>query len=787
MHIFYSKGKTFMFAAGSKNKDSVYALRCEKFLSSYKMILNKPAPQGATFSFSSANKAFTVAFPTKPKNEFIKGDITLTKEDVSLYSSFDSKNKISYLVMLKEPFKGYFIDFDSAVFIQTFSEIKRGVLLKALTQDQVVLDGFPAVKFKIKAEVEGKTEVIYSIMTLRHNRFYNLTARGLANAEYETKFDNFFNSFRFLPYLTTPFEKHADKENLFTVNAPSVIYSAENKTARAEINKTFGDGGRTDYFAIDSNTAFSYSIMVVGFARYYWAEGENSLLNEYSRILFNDSLAVNNVNNGDSLVYKKVVFNGTTEGRELLLKDVRNSSFTRLRIIHYGDSIFVINIKGAHELVIDENADLFFTSFRFTKEKYITNVFTPKTDILLKDLQTADSRVRSEANKDQQSADNSAKFKAVKALEAGFRFPPVDLPKMLNALLFEYPPAKPGAVPIPDLLVTPILQYSNNSIITFIREHYSALKGKHEDIRMLMLNMLSASKIIEGFILLREILLHDPPGNASYDYMVLNCSTSPLSASALFPEIAVKITDELLGPVVLDLACMLIDSNRMQYGSIASYEDYIIQLGRKMYRQYLEKNSNSFYLPYTEAILKLLAKMNKKNARSVLNDFIEIQNKKLTQTIIVALARNGVAVSPEIIDRFCSTPGLRISLYDELYQMGKQSFFTGTYASQRSFAESFATLFTNKEIEESTPKTFDLITFRDSLVNHMLSRFYIFKVTCDYKYSSSSYTGIIGPFSPTADYFSLEEGKELFILYRKKFDSKNIGILFNDFISKIQK
>ena len=772
LHVFNNKGKTYLFAAGSKNKDSVNAPRCQNFLATYKMILNKIQTETTLLSFVSPDKAFSISLPTQPKKENIKGDATYTKEDITLFSSFDSKNKISYLVLLKEPFKGYFMDFDSTIFVQTVTEIRKGILPTAIAQETIMLDGYPALKVKIKGENDNKSQVIYSILTMRHNRLYNLTARGLALSENILLFDNFFNSFHFLPYLETKFEKQSGPDQLFSVNAPSPIYLMQNKIATLEKNNNTAASRRSDYYAFDNNTAMSYGITSIGFNKYYLAKDERSLLDDYARIHFNDQLAVNNIYQDDSLLYNKAVRNGGIEGRELLLKSLFNNTCTRLRIMHYGNAVFIINTKGDKELVTDKNADMFFNSFRFTNEQYETDVFKSKTTALVKDLQSTDTVLSSTA---------------YAALAGDFKFPEQDLHLLLDALLYDYPVIKNKAFAIPELLSLIITAYPNAELRGFIKTNYPLLKSKREDLRLLMINILAASKSEEGFHLLKELLINDPPADGHYEIAMSYCSNSPGLAASLFPDLAIKLTDNNTGPFIADLLNMLLDSNKIQYSSIATYEDMVIKLGKKLYQQYHEYNNDNFYTAHTNGVLQLLARINKKQARGILNDFIDLQNNKLSGLIIVALIKNDQAVSSELIDKYCAKNELRIELYDELIKIGKQAAFKGEYASQRSFAEAFAMIYTEDEIRESIPKYYEIVAVKDETVNNMMSRFYIFKVTCQFRYSTNEYTCITGPFSTDASNFSIEPGKELFILYRTKFDTKNIDHLFADFIDKVRK
>lgn len=773
MHMFYAGGKTYLFAAGSKDKDSLNAQRCVNFLSSYQMILNKPRREQVAIRYTSPDKAFMVAFPAQPKREYIKGDATYTREDITLFSSYDNRNKISYLVMLKEPFKGYYMDFDSSVIQQTVDEIMKGLHSVTTVRETIELDGYPALKVKVKGESDDKNQVIYSVLAIRQNRLYNLTARGLSNSENVALFDKFISSFRFQPYLETKFEDRTGGSGLFTVMAPSEVHILENRNNRLLKNNEAAKTMRTDYYVADSNKAMTYGITRLAFPAYYWSAGEQALLKEYVRYHFNDSLAVNNVYNNDSLLYSKTVSNGGLEGRELLLKSVLNNSYTRLRLIHYGDAIFIINSKADKSLLTDANADLFFNSFRFTNEKVQTTAFESKTAKLLNDLGSSDT-VLSRA--------------AYAALSGNFSYPDQDIPQMLDALLKDYPgfANKNMAARIPELITGCLSGKSSPELIAFIRTQYPLLKDKKEPLRMLMIELLAASGNAEAYQLLLNLVLKDPPAGDNYVNTLQYLGRSSKQAATLFPSIAAGINDERISLFVLDLANTLIDSNQLQYASIASYEEQILRQAKKMLKEYQEKNNDNFFLQHTYAIFDLLARINKKPARFILNDFTEMRNTQLTERIFVSLIKNNIPVPGDQIDQFCTTPELRILLYDDFVKVNRREYFTGSFASQLSFAKDFATIYTSNDIGENIPKYFETGAIKDTLFNKKMQRFYLFKVSCQFRRGEEVYTAIIGPFAPDASYLSIEEGKELFILYKNKYDVRNLDNLFKDFGKKIK-
>jgi uncharacterized protein YbaP (TraB family) len=770
LHLFCSNGKTYMFGAGSKNKDSMNAFRCQNFLSSYIMMFNRPVHESSFISFSNTEKAFGIGLPSMPKKENVEGDDTYTNEDITLFSCIDAKKKTSYLILIKEPFKGYFPGLDSNAFTQTINEIKKGVFVKYSEPENVLLDGLPALKVKIIGEADSKRQYIHIIMAMRQNRFYCVTARGLAVPENDSLFTTYFNGFHFLPYQTNTFQTQKSTTGFFSVKAPAAIEMIEPKKINAKNKEASISAKKTEYYSFDSCTAASYDIMSLYLGKYYWADGEMAFLEDYSLALSNDSLAVNNVYNNDSLIYKRNVCNGSFISREILLRSIQNNSLTRIRIIHYADSAFLVYTKGDKEFVTNENADTFFNSFRFTDEKYASAVFHSKTQLLLTDLQSKDSNTCAGA---------------MDALKQGFKFPDRDMPLLLNALLHDFSNTKFSNY-IPELLAQAIATRPGKEVFDFIATNYPLLKNKKEHIRMQMFNILSEFKTKEAYELLKVFLLTDEPSPSNYDIALSNFSHYPSLAVILFPELAVKIKDTYMAPDVLEIANMLIDSNKLSCQNFTVYEEDILVIAKKMLKQYQASSYSDFYAPHIEAIIKLLVKMNQKKGNDLLDDFLSLQNHALSNVIFIAKVKSNQPLLPDALDKYCEDPNRRIELYDQLFKLGKQSYFKCRYATQQSFAEAFATIYTNSQISPRISKDYDIVAVKEEIINAVLSRYYIIKVKCHFIYENISYTSIIGPFAPNESNFSIPDGKEKFILYKSKFDKNEIESLFADFISKIR-
>lgn len=617
----------------------------------------------------------------------------------------------------------------------------------------------------MKGMAEAKSQIVYAVMTVRQNRLYVLSIRGLATPKNEESFETFIESFNFLPCTETTFTAQSAGGQIFSVAAPSPVY-----TLQPVLTGNQNDIKRTDYYTYDSSTAMSYDITSLGLGKYYWASEKKEMLDEQSAIYFNEAAAVNNISGTDSLVYKKTVFNGTAEGRELLFKSVRNGNYTRLRILQYGDSVFVLNIKADKELCTNRAADQFFNSFRFSNENNPFTFNQPKTALLIADLQ---------------SKDNDLNKAAARALLNGFNYPPGDELKLADALLYSnYNRVTVSNRNIPDIISNTLQKNTGEELIAALKSQYFRLTDKQVPQQLLLLTTLSGINHIKAYEAVKACLLEHTLPPADLSSITGNFTNRPALSALLFPELAQKIKDDVMALPVLHIANTLLDSNKLLYTVIQPYEDEIVRRAKHILHKYQEANNDNFSLPFTDAVLALLAKMNQKQARSILTDFLSLRNDWLSISIIAELARNKQPVSTEIIDELCKKSDVMLDLYDALINVNATTYFRGANASQRSFADALAGVLTATEITETVPRHFTLVTVKEAVYKNSKKRFYIYKVDCGFKMGNETYTCILGPFSTNDTEFSIKAGEELYLLHRAKFSSEKVDSLFEGYMEK---
>lgn len=758
LHMYCNKGKTYLFAAGSRIKDSIFSARCRNYLSGYRMLLEKKERQFNLVTYSCTDKAFEILMPDLPQRGMLE---TGSKdEEVFLFQHADKKSKISSLFIVKEHKPGNLAGFESNILSETLKEIKPGFLAKYTSEENIDLEGMPALKIQMKGEEEGQAKFLYCIMVLRHNRVYAISFKGLALPETEQLINRMLASFHFLPYFKMKASEMAAPGGTFTVKAASPVFVILKEEGTASSRE------ETSYFLFDSSTALNYEIKARFIGKYVWRENADSLLYDEAAGFVNEKAE----SAGDSMLINERLLQSTRYCRDVLLKNNQTEIYTRCRFIQHGDSVYTLSVRGAKEMIENENTELFFSSFKFTKETVPTNLPLSKTKLLIEDLKKG------------KGADFDA---AVAALKKGLHFPVADRQEILEAMLFDYPSAsEAGSETVPLLLAKNSIPLLNEKSAAFIKANYS-LQQTSDAAKLAMLCLLSASDNKSMFDLLKELLAGSPPAITNYDAVLKNLSSNLVLAASLFPAVAVNLGHNEAGPFLTTLAAVLIDSGYMQYSSVLPHEAAVLSTGKKVLQLYDTKNNNDFFHPHTDGVLNMLAKSGQKQARSLLKGFFGLNNIDLNYWVLKAMADNRLPAPEEELDKYCQDPVRRLRFYQELEKKGKLAFFKGQFANQTAFAESYAYLFTLNELPGVTGLLFELVSKKEAVINSKQALFYILKVKCQFAFGNNIFTCIVGPFSTDTSKMLMEEGQEKFILYKERFEPGEIKEYFSDFINKI--
>ncbi len=768
---FYTvKNKIFLLMAGGEKKESLYTTGPEKFFKSFTANTMLEARPNNWVDYKYAEKAFEISFPTKPSIDRIPFEKEGGSMSVDSYSAIDIPNNTFYMVAINETKKGYLITDDSLLFNSKTSYYKENDAIITNFR-KFDFEGYNAISFNALMHKDGADLVSKVLVICRGNRSYTLVAITEKGREDFPDISRFFRSFQFTPSISATWLKQNGPANQFSTWAPSPLEVEEKDTAATEEGVSNEAPSKANlYIAFDPHTVNSYYIYAEPLSKYYWAENDSSFFEEQSTSVFIDSTnyyARNNPGNYDSLIYKKAVTNGTVKGVEVMVKNASRSYYKRIRILQHGDSTYQLYTMAPYAVITSENYNRFFNDFRFANEQLPTTIFANKVKLILADIHSTDSAIRSDA---------------VEALVEA-RFTTADLPLLHKAYLEPYPLDTNDYRTVPDRLVNIIRNLNDTSTIAFVKDNYATIPAGSEDIKIGMLDMLAAQKKLPAILLLKQYLLQDTFKSANANGLFYQLADSLLLAKALFPEVSRLYGDSVVGPGIIRVVTALIDSGLLEKDILKSNLSGVFLTAKKQLRDL--QNNKEAYPPFRSFVTTALEKINTKESIELLRDFLKVKTIYIKNDIVLSLLRLNQAVPAEEIKKVAGDVYQRTEFYNALKKIGKEKVFPSAYLSQQHFAASYLA---NYGQDEDAGDNIDLkfIAEKTATVKGVQSRYYLFKMTTVYDEETTSNLAVCGPFDMNKSKPEVKkEYGDMKIFYEEKFDPKTTNKLFENYIQEL--
>src|SRR5581483_6824570 len=161
----------------------------------------------------------------------------------------------------------------------------------------------------------------------------------------------------------------------------------------------------------------------------------------------------------DTLEQEADIENGPLPGKELLIRKGR--AYKRMRLVLHNNTLYEIMVSGDKKFVYDNNATAFLTSFKVNAPVQRMHFLTQsKASMLINDLQSKDSLVRSEAHRYFYTA----------------TFDTIDVPLLHQALVKQY--QSPYGAELSNIIngqiANKLSRLKHPSTVTFISDHYAS-------------------------------------------------------------------------------------------------------------------------------------------------------------------------------------------------------------------------------------------------------------------------------------------------------------------------
>lgn len=711
---------SLLMATVNHDEKALYTGDAERFMTSLKV----PAQQGSQsptgYRLESREGAFTVELPSEPKNETVKVQMGEEKQvDLHVFSSYDAKSDIAYMVRYNDFYPGYVISNDTLYFSSTLDLFLQDKQRKLVSQSSSEVNGYPAREYKLHAP--GNAEMRLKVV-LRSSRVYVLIASSRASSSGNEGISRFFSSLAFTQYQPSAWQPFTSEEDDFTVKVPSAPVT-ETGSYDQNIGGFAMHGNKrsySSYFSMDESSGISYVVTVEEFSEYYTAKNEEEVF----------TAAVNESLDFSDTIYSRTELRvGDLPAREVIIVSPGSHNVQQCRIILAGRKLY--KVLAYIPMSEASSHKSFFDSFTITS--YEGSVFENRKEKLFADLASGDGNVR------------SAAARAVQR----FKFTADDLPEIYNALKKPYEDDG-DSYGVRQSLLSHLALIEDRRTAPFIAELYPSLPAV-PSLQLKALAILTEHGDAASIDQFSKLIAVSPPMPESA--WELRSIFTPLydsirAAQPLFPGIMKLISHEVYREEVLTLANAARDSGAISGDALNPSRNEVLDIAREELKKRASMRSfdNGYYNSGSlmVAAARMLSWYPSPETYGLLNSMLADSSFDVKLAAAEALVRNSQKVNDKLLMQLAAHTEYRVELYKMLSRRSALHLFPGKYLSQKLMAESVIAVWFSYETE-SMPDKVEMMMRRTIEHNGRKVNVYLFKLGYMAEGKMQWYVGISGP------------------------------------------
>jgi uncharacterized protein YbaP (TraB family) len=732
-----------------KDPENVSKKDADRFFNSFTLKSTSNEGQNGSYFFTDSIAAFSLTTSAKLElnDKLLSADDVDASIDLKMWTAVDLKNANYYMVISKSTKPGYYFENDSSILESLYTNMSEQYTLskkydlwngcKSLMMEGISLEN-KHLYGKIFSYVRGNKNTVFITLINKENN-----DAALAN--------EMFRSLKLLPYKASSWRFHTDSNQQYSAWTPSAL------TGYESLYYTLLGDNRLQ-ISYDTGSSTTYTLTVDTLSAYTFAASTSAFWKEKLK---------DEIEATDSVVYEKEQNLQGQISKEVLICFNKNASiYKRVKYILAGRTFFQLYTSGELSTVTSENTDRFFKEFKPLGNKLPFNLTERKMMVLLKDLKDEDSTTR---------------YNAYEALN-DYDFSAQNLSPLYHALLDNYQPVaswdQQHAIQqriAYALAKTP----SPDSTIRFIRENYKELDSGKSYIKQLLVTILSDIKTLESYTLIADIAKTDTLSITDLPYSMRD--SLPL-VHQVFPLLLPQSQNDLLAADIAVIAIQLLDSSYIKIDDIKPSEADFIRACQKMIAKAKIADGNDYY--NAEPIMTLLAKLNTNTSLNTISEFLSVPENDTRKQAVLLLLEHNRPVDNTILLSLASDSTIRISLYNQMKQLGKKNLFPQKFLNQKDFATSM--LYDLMVNDEEIADTIAYKGIKYNSYQHKNRKFYTYKLTYGTDSSRTSYLGVSGAFE------SRDNGIEPFqdisgIYWDEPYESELEDYLLQKYIAEIEK
>jgi uncharacterized protein YbaP (TraB family) len=758
LQCFVKGSIVYLVMTGATKKQLLSTGEANRFYQSLVMqdvVDKEPAKNHGWRQFTMEDHGLQIELPGEPKRNYkleenFRSNPAVANWTARCYTFSDVGTDIYYMLFVRAPKPGYHVLNDTTLFAESRRNIESSFADTVFLYELFNLQGYPAMR--LNAGYKKNEFVMESIQVNRGDRCYTLIAIGNENNDNGKDFNRYLNSFKLRDYKRAEWRHEHSPGNAFKTWVPAPISTLADEEKEKD-EEALESGILLSY---DSLSGYSYLIEKELISPYYWTDSDSS---------FFESYASRYIGWQDSVIEKRAVQNGTARGMEYFVKSPVISNIKRLRLLPYGDTLFVVYSMIPAADVKSTDPNKFFSEFRFVHDvpdhKYLDN----KTSKLLTDLLSGDS----------------ATFFAASASIESAPFTVTDLPSLHRAMLYKYQDFDEGVQCAHDKILSVVAGLKHASTVDFIGKNYHHLTGENEQLKYPFLSVLARIHTVDSYKLFLRLSLEQTPARGNGRLLQYYLRDSLLLTASLFPDILKLSGDSNFIKALPFMLNQLLDSNLVSINDVKIYANNFNEYAE---RELKRINASETYDHFSYSLIDLLGKINQPRSNQLLQGFVKAGTLYIKEAAAIALIKNDQAVNPVELNKIAADKSYRSGFYAQLYKAGKVKLFPSKYASQKSIAESDIYVIAADDYE---PASIQFVGERTIGYKGVKQKFLLFKVVYNYEDSDpESFLAIAGPY-PLSGKIVVADAELTGLYTDEPFDIKKAGQHLKIYIERQEK
>lgn len=714
--ILFSNNYLYLLYAGTQ-LENLYTPYADRFFNSFKTFKITPKANPAWKTFKNDTGAFIVHLPVEPtvmvRN--VPSPIVTQSEpfNIKVYMAMDSVNLMGYLVRYNDYPKGTYLADKTKLFDALGNEFKgKGTMLGK--PHKIMIEGYEGreVDFKLLDKYYCRIRLM-----ARGNRIYLLMKQNLEEGKALPPGDDFFESFKLIPYKKPQAVTYAIEGTDFTVTMFEKLRFIRDSIPDY---RTFLKKSLTTY-STNTGSGGVYGIEHTNISKYYRAANADSI---YSELLSRF------VPYTDSLLKVDTVVVDQIKGREFISQNKSTGDKRRQRLFIDNDDFFYMATHVADEELFNETSNEFFNSLKKVKDTKHLDLSSSKAAMITADLTSTDSLTYSEA----------------KGALSYYKFEKDELPYVYKALRINYPADSaydgPG-----DKLLNVLNAVHDDKTIGELTALYNR-PDINDNLKPSILKTITHVDRKKGYQVYLDLLTSETDFKGRYNYDTFVPLTDSLEfVVANYSRIIPLLKNESYRPRLLYVFQSMIDEGkydefiRNHFGDLTAFANADLD-------KYLRKNDSTasdMYLP----VYYYMLLMKKVTGQPITAAFTAklVKRNNIDEQLLTAVTtriKNKLAVSDVVLNKLLDSVAQRYDLMATLDKTKMLARVPAKYKTQAAFAKLcvYQNAVTNNDDE--TPGQLKLL----GTVADKGKLFYVFSYKYYYNEDDTPELAISGPYTP---------------------------------------